>query len=110
MNKQTVYIPTKVEDELPPNNLNVFCLDDNNFETEVVFEDGVFYVYYSGEERVQKDNVTHWLKPTEAYVFTQEDLEQLLSDTFRAGENYENYCNYHDAPDENKYIENFLKK
>jgi len=82
MNKQLqiVYIPTKVEDELPENNTNIFCLDDNGFETEVLFENGKFYVYYSNEERIEKDNVTHWLKPTEEYVFTPEELKQLLEE------------------------------
>lgn len=76
--KQAVYLPVKVEDELPENNKNVFCLTSDDFETELVFEDGVFRVYEGGD-CYENENVTHWLKSQEAFVFTPEQLNEYTA-------------------------------
>lgn len=80
--KRTVYIPVKVEDELPENNKNVFCLTSDGFETELVFEDRVFRLYEGGD-CYENENVSHWLKLQEGYFFTPEQLNQLLSDVIK---------------------------
>lgn len=81
--KQTVYLPIKVEDELPENNKNVFCLISDGFETELVFEDGVFRLYEGGDcYEYEKENVSHWLKPQELFVFTPEQLNEYTDKLF----------------------------
>ena len=97
MSKQIVYIPIKVEDELPELEKSVFTfntmipgkvryppIDDGenisiNCRTLEIpdkcekwyDEHGCGYMY---------SKVNTWLKPQEGYFFTEEQLKQLLSD------------------------------
>jgi len=79
MNKQTVYIP----------------IDSN--ESELIVTDG------------EKQRIAFPVKETKAYVFTSEELKELLSDAFDAGVRYE----VDDNPlqlNMEEYIEKHFKK
>jgi len=124
MNKQlqTVYIPTKAEINNLPNN-NVFCISEE-FNGIAA---GKLDLNSKGIVACDTDTIgctvnyiSHWLKPTQAYVFTPEELKQLLSDTFDAGQyeewkdvSYdggENYETVKIVKDKEQHIENLLKK
>ena len=88
--KQTVYLPVKVEDELP-NEFDIVTFIAkvpvvNQFqnltsEEEIDFsfrgwmENDKFLIHGIGEE-LSDGKVTHWLKPQEAFVFTSEQLNE----------------------------------
>lgn len=89
MNKQIVYIPTKVQDELP--------LDSNkNIADYYTTNEGIMWKrkaseiwYKPGMSIADPHNQPKcWMKPIEGYFFTEEELKQLLEKTFVAGENY----------------------
>jgi len=115
MNKELVYIPTKIVDERFYHTKE-FCLDSYGSKRLMNYLGNGEWV---GEGGVT-DNITHWLKPREAYVFTTEELKQLLSDVFDAGkyEDYkdisfdggENYETIRIVKDKQEYIENLLNK
>lgn len=89
MNKlQTVYIPTKIEDELPKETCKVGIIINENFDFAYWMKVlGIFDHHRSGLNHKQKD-ITHWLKPTEGRFFTEEELKQLLEEyTTRIAEN-----------------------
>ena len=72
--KQTVYLPVKVEDELPEK--EVICI---NISNDLL----VGHVYKIDDDEFQcEDNhqilaqVTYWLKPQKAFVFTPEQLNE----------------------------------
>lgn len=105
---QTVYIPTKVEDELPDTYESQFELIANQHKNLGWFNKNVSREHMGA---------THWLKPTEAFVFTPEELKQVLSNAWNDGRNgteftgnfpftSNRYVNH--SPEE--YIENFLNK
>jgi hypothetical protein len=91
MNKiQTVYIPTSIS----TSKLQVGTIDERD--------------YYKGFDKITNVN------EVERFVFTPEELKQLLSDTFDAGNKsglagYSN-ISYHTQYDKQQYIENFLNK
>ena len=73
--KQTVYIPVKVNDELPK--VDSIC-----------FRNGKKLLFtWSKEKDIQDLNITHWLKPQEGYFFTPQELNQLLSDVIKDAPN-----------------------
>jgi len=93
MNKlQTVYVPTKVEDELPDIMKSVVTVNSNgkysvhqrvdaevykdDLETLTEFHDKYGFLNFGYTEVF----VTDWLKPKQAFVFTPDQLKQLLSD------------------------------
>lgn len=88
--KQIVYLPIKVEDELPKEfdivTLNAKVPVINQFENltseqEIDFsfngwlENDKFLIHGIGEE-LSDGKVTHWLKPQEVFVFTPEQLNK----------------------------------
>lgn len=112
MNKQTVYVPTKVVDE-GFYHTKEFCLDSYGGKRLMNYLGNGEWV----DEGGVTDNITHWLKSTEAYVFTPEEFEQLLSDAFNAGHNrgYNLACceavnSDCLTPTKEEYIENLLNK
>jgi hypothetical protein len=107
MNKQlqTVYIPTNVEDELSER--EVIAINDAN-DTLVGYLEQVGYSVKCESEETQLLNVTHWLKSTQAYVFTPDELKQLLSDTFDKGRDYQRDFGVINSKE--TYIEKLLKK
>lgn len=80
--KQTVYIPTKVENELPNNSCKCGIIKKGVFDLSYFIKAPSYQVFdhvKSGLHHNQSE-ITHWLKPTEAYVFTPEELKQLLEE------------------------------
>ncbi len=83
MNKlQTVYIPIKTEDELPKNSCKCGIIKKGEFDLSYFIKAPSYELFdhvRSGLSHNQSE-ITHWLKPTEAYVFTPEELKQLLEE------------------------------
>jgi hypothetical protein len=88
--KQTIYIPTKVEDELPEEDTFYLCKIGFNVIKQIELFKGIF-INEEGNENIDDDtdikditpyksSITEWFKPTEAYVFTPEELKQLLEE------------------------------
>jgi len=109
---QTVYIPTKVEDELPKMQGYYKTVEEGSS----YFDGNSWFEFYGSGKKCFPE---HWLKPTEAFVFTSEELEQLLSDVFDSGKgigiiSYQPQGHTLDKElyDERKeeYIENILNK
>lgn len=72
---QAVYVAVSVKDEMPPIGAMV----------DVSFDGGVTFPYQAKGKSWKPDEVvfSHWLKPlSEQYVFSKEELEKLLRDTF----------------------------
>jgi len=79
--KQKVYLPVKVEDELPEKNYS----DEIHSDCGLVgFENGVFGKWDNAKGIWNYPvKVKTWLKPQEGYFFTSEQLNQLLSDVIK---------------------------
>ena len=77
--KQTVYVPVKVEDELPEIGESVFTSDEEIDTCSFLAKDGKFKEWYQHFEH----EPTHWLKPHEGYFFTSVHFNQLLSDVIK---------------------------
>jgi hypothetical protein len=79
--KQLIYIPTKVEDELP---------EDGTIQFELCGKNKSVGWYQNGVR--QHVGATEWLKPTEANVFTDEQLLELkkkwMSEAWDASKDY----------------------
>lgn len=75
MNKQlqTVYISTKAENELPNKEGYYFSNDDEK-------EDIHWFGKWFGSGIIRHFLPKTWLKPTESYVFTPDELKELLED------------------------------
>lgn len=82
MNKlQTVYIPTKVEDKLPEENVLCIAEEFNGIAAGKLELNGRGIVSCDTDAIGCNVNyISHWLKPTEAFVFTPEELKQLLEE------------------------------
>ena len=70
--KQLVYLPTKVEDELPEIGRATFTFNEEIDTCSFLANDGSFKEWYQHFEH----KPTHWLKPQEAFVFTPEQLNE----------------------------------
>lgn len=72
--KQTVYLPVKVEDELPDKNYS----DELHSDCGLVgFENGVFGKWDNNKGIWNYPiKVRTWLKPRESFVFTPEQLNE----------------------------------
>lgn len=115
---QTVYIPTKVEDELPEKDEIYLCKVGFNTIKQIELFKGIF-IKQEGNENIDDDtditdiipdkSVTEWLKPTEAFVFTPEELKPLQD---LVDEGYDAYDTSHHLQVQRmlKTIENFLNK
>jgi len=79
--KQTVYLPVKVEDELPEKEVicinisndllvgNIYKIDDDEFQCE--------------DEHQILAQVAYWLKPQEVFVFTPEQLNEYTANIIK---------------------------
>jgi hypothetical protein len=73
--KQTVYLPVNIKDELPQGS--------GFYKTE---EEGTSFfqrgdkTWWNNDVHGKKRFPEHWLKPQEGYFFTQEQLNQFISD------------------------------
>jgi hypothetical protein len=78
MNKQTVFLLAKIEDELPKEK-GEYLVCSMNLTTK---NESIDSLRFNGNKFIDISNWKHlyWLKPTEAHVFTSEELKQLLED------------------------------
>lgn len=78
--KQTVYLPVKIEDELPDlSENNVFALEDNYKFIASIIENG-------SKIRDEHDYPTYakeWLKPQEGYFFKPEQLNKYTANVIK---------------------------
>ena len=81
--KQTVYLPVKVEDELPKD--NVLCISESGGIAAGKLEVNSRGVIACDTDAIgcTVNHITHYLKSSEAFVFTPEELNQLLSDIIK---------------------------
>jgi hypothetical protein len=89
--KETVYIPTKIEDELPKEK-GYYSVCSINLTTK---NESIDNLRFNGIKFIDMPNWEHiyWLKPTKEYSFTEEELKQLLFDyTDRIVENAQTQC------------------
>ena len=75
-----VYVVVKTENEMPGPLWDVL---DENGDTHRINKKGQWEVYNDGYWEVERFVPDHWLKPLpNSYVFSKEELEKLLGDTF----------------------------
>jgi hypothetical protein len=80
--KQQVYLPVKVEDELPKTDGSYGVLSKCNIESPLESYDTLKFQKGKFQEISNWKHI-HWLKPQEAFVFTTEQLNQLLSNVIK---------------------------
>jgi hypothetical protein len=119
MNKLTitekVFVPVSVNEKDFPLE-EVCCINDSNMLVGRInyMGDGVIRpIVYCEDELQEMGNVTHWLKEeTNKYVLSEEELKDLLSKVFRAG-NRRGYSGYPNTdnwtqPTEEEFINSIL--
>ena len=82
--KQTVYLPVKIEDELPTQ--EVCALNEHNMLVGHLKHLGkgvIRPIVYVEDEHQEMGNITHWLKQQEGYFFTPEQLNQFISNVIK---------------------------
>lgn len=82
--KQTVYLPVKIEDELPTQ--EVCALNEHNMLVGHLKHLGkgvIRPIVYVEDEHQEMGNITHWLKKQEGYFFTPEQLNQFISNVIK---------------------------
>lgn len=77
--KQTVYLPVKVEDELPEIGRATFTFNEEIDTCSFLANDGSFKEWYQHFEH----KPTHWLKPQELFVFTKEQLNEYTQSVIK---------------------------
>lgn len=78
-NKQTVYLPVKVEDELPEIGRATFTFNEEIDTCSFLANDGSFKEWYQHFEH----KPTHWLKLQEGYFFTPEQLNEYTQNVIK---------------------------
>lgn len=79
-NKQTVYLPVKVEDEFP----NGECvMISQTHDMLVGYPADVDGEIQADDEHQILSHITHWLKPKEIFVFTPEQLNEYTANVIR---------------------------
>jgi len=74
--KQTVYLPVKVEDEkIPEYTLAIVSCEGGTQFNQVK--------YYASHFKEDFEMVTHWLKPQELFVFTPEQLNEYTQSVIK---------------------------
>ena len=77
--KSTVYLPVKVEDELPEIGRATFTFNEEIDTCSFLANDGSFKEWYQHFEH----KPTHWLKSQEAFVFTPEQLNEYTANVIK---------------------------
>ena len=77
--KSTVYLPVKVEDELPEIGRATFTFNEEIDACSFLANDGSFKEWYQHFEH----KPTHWLKSQEAFVFTPEQLNEYTANVIK---------------------------
>ena len=93
----TLYVPINVGDGLPESKECSFIYwERDNTGKPMILSAAIFDFYNNGKFDVSDDNdedqsnprgaqPTHWLKEQERFIFTKEELENILGDAFDAG-------------------------
>lgn len=77
--KQTVYLPVKVEDELPSENESskvAILHKERGFDFAYYMHKWKSFDHFKQGLSYKQSDITHWLKPQEAFVFTPEQLNE----------------------------------
>ncbi|XAI97318.1 hypothetical protein [Leptolyngbya phage Lbo-JY46] len=86
MKKKTVYIPVKVEDEKPEYDSKEFTIDSKNRKSVhhyiQVPKNHTWYDKNGFLNFGEDSYVTHWLREKKLFVFTSEQLEEVLSNFY----------------------------
>lgn len=77
--KSAVYLPVKVEDELPEIGRATFTFNEEIDTCSFLANDGSFKEWYQHFEH----KPTHWLKSQEAFVFTPEQLNEYTANVIK---------------------------
>lgn len=81
--KQTVYIPVRVEDELPAKNMQVAILHKKwGFTSGFYMHEWKSFDHFR-QVGYKENDITHWLKPQEAFVFTPEQLNDYTQSVIK---------------------------
>lgn len=77
--KSTVYLPVKVEDELPEIGRATFTFNEEIDTCSFLANDGSFKEWYQHFEH----KPTHWLKSQEAFAFIPEQLNEYTANVIK---------------------------
>lgn len=102
---KTVYIPTDVRDELPET--EVLAINERDYMLVGYIRKYGNYQFICENEESKITDVAYWLKPTEAYTFTKDELVKLLRITFDAGNEKRDNNN---SPTRREYIAQLLNE
>lgn len=83
--KSTVYLPVKVEDELPAESCKCGIIKNGEFDLSYFIKTPSYKVFdhvKSGLSHNQAE-ITHWLKPRESFVFTPEQLNEYTANVIK---------------------------
>lgn len=83
--KQTIYLPVKVEDELPLESCKCGIIKNEEFDLSYFIKAPSYNVFdhvKSGLYHKQTE-ITHWLKPQEGYFFTSKQLNEYTANVVR---------------------------
>ena len=78
-NKQKIYLPVKVEDELPEIGMCKFMFNEDNDFVSFLNKNGKFTEWFT----TKNQQPTHWLKPQEAFVFSSEQLNEYTQNVIK---------------------------
>lgn len=104
MKPKLIYIPIDANEELPTvNSIYHHVLKNSKYRPieTALYYNGVF----------STNNVTHWLKPVEQYIFTPDELKELLEKTFDECDKWKGYVTYSELEEKKQtYINSILEK
>jgi hypothetical protein len=83
MKKQTVYVPIKVEDELPNKEVCGISKENELLVGYIRSTKHSHTGYEISNDDTNMTSVDRWLKPQEGYFFTEEQLNELLSNVIK---------------------------
>ncbi len=108
LQKQKAYLPIQVEakNKVPmPKNTDLF----------IIYDEGSIGHLYENEQPFEV--ATHWLKEEDRFVFSEQELRELLSNAFNAARETKEYQTFgegvptnYNYPKSNDYINNLLKQ
>jgi len=84
--KQTVYLPVKVEDELPSENESskvAILHKERGFDFAYYMHKWKLFDHFKQGLSYKQSDITHWLKPQEAFVFTPEQLNEYTANVIK---------------------------
>lgn len=86
LHKQTVYLPVKVEDELPSETENskvAILHKERGFDFAYYMHKWKSFDHFKQGLSYKQSDITHWLKPQEAFVLTPEQLNEYTANVIK---------------------------